>query len=345
MSREGAKSRARGKVLIIGGGIAGMSASLALSSLGHEVSLVERSPCLGGRASRLHLLFPDRRPSWPIVHQLVDRVEGDGGIGTFLSREVTSWEPREGKHAVELDDGQRIEADAVVLATGLECVPAALVPEFGHGLKKGVLTTMELEERLALGKDPADGELRAAVFVQCVGSRTERRGVPYCSALCCASSIKNALALKKGNPEAEVTVLYIDIRTAGVGQEALYREARRTGVRFIRGQPSLVMERDGRLVVCGENTLLRELYEIPADLVILATGVRQSASNLLMMDEVGIAQGVTGFPTADGSRTSVAGVFLAGSAKGPMDLPTAVQDAKGCALDVHAYLGRMAGQV
>jgi heterodisulfide reductase subunit A-like polyferredoxin len=226
----------------------------------------------------------------------------------------------------------------VVIATGLDPVPAALVPEYGHGLRRGVLTAPELEERIAAGRPLVPGDLRSAVFIQCVGSRTERRGVPYCSALCCANAIKNALAVKREDPSREVTVLYIDIRTAGPGQEALYREARKAGVRFIRGQPSLVTEKDGRLLVCGENTLLRELYELPADLVVLATGLRQSPSNLLMFDELEVAQGTAGFPTVFGSRSSSKGLFIAGSAKGPMDLPTAERDARACALDVHEYL-------
>jgi heterodisulfide reductase subunit A len=182
---------------------------------------------------------------------------------------------------------------------------------------------------------------RSAVFVQCVGSRTERRGVPYCSALCCANAVKNALALKRLDPAMEVTVLYIDLRTTGPGQENLYREARRSGVRFIRGQPSLVMEKGGHLVVCGENTLLRELYEIRADLVVLSTGLRQSPQNLLLLDDLGVRQGLAGFPRAE---SGIDGVFLCGSAKGPMDLPTAAADARSCALAVHSYLGEKKGK-
>lgn len=332
----------KGKVLVIGGGVAGMSVSQALSSLGHSVFIVERSGSLGGRAARSRLKFPDLRPCASMISPLIDQVTGDPGIEIALSREIVSWSREGGRHAVELDDGRRIEADAVIIATGLEGVPAALVPEYGHG-RKGVLTAQELEERLAAGTPLVEGDLRSAVFVQCVGSRTERRGVPYCSALCCANSIKNAIALKREDPSREVTVLYIDIRTTGPGQEALYREARREGVRFIRGQPSLVTEKGGRLLVCGENTLLRELYEIPADLVVLATGLRQSPSNLWMLDDLEVAQGTTGFPLLEGSRTSVEGIFLAGSAKGPMDLPSAERDARACALDVHEWLSGSKG--
>jgi heterodisulfide reductase subunit A-like polyferredoxin len=337
VSRTASEGR-QSKILVIGGGIAGMSASSALSSLGHSVSLIEREGTLGGRASRLNCLLPDLRPASEIVAPIVDRALGDGNIDVILSREVVSLGRDGARHFAELDDGRRIEADAIVIATGLEGVPAALVPEFGHGLRRNVLTAQELEERLAGYGPLVDGDLRSAVFIQCVGSRTERRGVPYCSALCCANSIKNALALKKKDAFMDVTVLYIDIRAAGAGQEALYRDARRNGVRFIRGQPSLVTEKNGRLLVCGENTLLRELYEIPADLVVLANGLRQSPSNLLMLDEMGIIQGVTGFPDADSSRTETEGIFLAGTAKGPMDVRTAVRDAKACAMDVHERL-------
>lgn len=340
MNIEDQGKAGREGVIVIGGGVAGMTAALALTSLGHEVSIVERSDSLGGRAARLGRIQPQMLSCYEIIAPLVFRVQGDNGIKVRLSREVVSYDRQEGVHSIELDDGQHIEAGAIIIATGLDAVPAALVPEYGHGLRDGVLTAPELEERLAAGQPLTGRVLRSAVFVQCAGSRTERRGVPYCSALCCANSIKNALLMKQEDPAREVTVLYIDIRTAGRGQEALYREARKSGVRFIRGQPAMVTERDGRLLVCGENTLLRELYEIPADLVVLATGLRQSPSNLLLLDQLEVAQGTTGFPEVYGSRTSMEGLFIAGSAKGPMDLPATERDARACALDVHEYLAK-----
>jgi heterodisulfide reductase subunit A-like polyferredoxin len=184
------------------------------------------------------------------------------------------------------------------------------------------------------------GKAYSVVFIQCVGSRTERRGVPYCSALCCANAVKNALALKRSDPSREVVILYIDLRTSGPGQEGMYREARRSGVRFVRGQPSMVLEKNGRLMVCGENTLLRELYEIPADLVVLSTGLRQPPRELLLRDDLGIAQGTSGFPAP---QTGTDGIYLCGSAKGPRDLPSALVDARACALDVHLYLEKKNG--
>ena len=314
-----------------------MAASAALAELGHPVSLIERDRTLGGVASRLCCLSPDLRPAAETVAPMVERVLRDPRVRTYLGAMLSSLGKDGHGFFFELADGELVEGEALIVATGLEEVPASPIPEYGHGLRDGVITSRELE-RYALHGSIADGAVRSMVFIQCVGSRTERRGVPYCSALCCANAVKNALTVKREDPRREVTVLYIDMRTAGVGQEALYREARKAGVRFIRGQPSLVLERDGRLVICGENTLIRELYEIPADLVVLSTGMRQSPSNLLLLDELGVAQGTWGFPAVQGSRTSTRGVFIAGSAKGPMDLPTVVVDARACALDVHHFL-------
>lgn len=322
------------RILVIGGGITGLVVARSLASLGHRVVVVEKAPGLGGRALGLNTIFPRSCGAEEVLGPLLKEVEGDGMIDVHLSCHLASWRNDGEDHWAELSDGSTFEVAALVMATGLESVPPTLVPEYGHGMKEGVLTAVELEERRAKGGPIIDGDLRSIVFIQCVGSRTERRGVPYCSSLCCVNSMKNALSLKEEDPEREVTILYIDVRAAGPDQEDLYRETRRKGVRFIRGQPSLVMKRDGRLVVCGENTLLRELYEIPADLVVLATGLMQSSVNLQLMKDMGVVLDAYGFPGNDGTDA----IFLAGSVKRPMDVRDTVRDAKATALDVHMYL-------
>ncbi len=313
-----------------------MSVSNALSLLGYRATIVEREPVLGGKVCSLHHPFPGPISAMDILVPLIDRVREDPRIRVNLSTTIESWRYNGSEGVAELSDGTTVRADALVLATGLEEVPPSLVPEYGHGTKKGVITSLELEERLSKGQSPIGREMHSVVFIQCVGSRTERRGVPHCSTYCCTSSVKNALLLKSEDPSREVTVLYIDIRTAGPEQEALYREARRRGVRFIRGQPSLVMEKEGKLLVCGENTLLRELYEIPADLVVLATGLRPCSTNSSMFDGLQIAAGTTGFPELYAPVRN--GVFLAGSVKWPMTIDEATRDAKAAALDVHENL-------
>lgn len=330
-----------GRVLVIGGGVSGLAASIALAKLWHPVELVERSQSLGGRTAELAATFPDLRPGREVVDGLLDVLSKTSGVSTHLGAELLSLIDENGSFRAELSDGATVEVVAIILATGLDIVPPSLIPEYGHGLKNGVVTSLGLQDRLANGELIGRKGLpaRRVVMVQCVGSRTERRGVPYCSAVCCANAVKDSLAVKKLDPSAEVTVLYIDLRTCGKGQEALYREARKQGVRFIRGQPALVMEKDGSLVVAGENTLLRELYELPADLVVLSCGLRQSPENLLLFDELGVKQSAIGFPrTADGCSTDREGVFLAGSVTGPMDIPTAMAHGRSCALLVHERL-------
>jgi heterodisulfide reductase subunit A-like polyferredoxin len=131
--------------------------------------------------------------------------------------------------------------------------------------------------------------------------------------------------LKQRDPKVGVYVLYIDIRTAGKGQEAMYKQARQLDVKFIRGQPALVAKqpRSERLLVCGENTLLRELYEIPADLVVLSVGLREDPSNLELFHNLGVEMDNEGLiKIGDMSNQAVAtsakGVFVAGSASAPM---------------------------
>jgi heterodisulfide reductase subunit A-like polyferredoxin len=193
---------------------------------------------------------------------------------------------------------------------------------------------------------PSDGtKVSTVVFIQCVGSRVEKRGVPYCSAVCCANSIESAIKLKERDPTVTVYVLYIDIRTAGKGKEAMYKRARQLDVKFIRGQPALVgdMPHSHRLLVCGENTLLRELYEIPADLVVLALGLREDPENLELFRSLGVVldrEGLikTGAAPEQAVQTSARGVFVAGSASAPMCAEEAASMGTQAAHAAFAYL-------
>ncbi len=194
---------------------------------------------------------------------------------------------------------------------------------------------------------PSDGDRVGAVaFVQCVGSRVEKRGVPYCSAVCCMNAIKNAIAVKDMDHSVQAYVLYIDIRTHGKGYEALYKRARERGVRFIRGQPSMVVKKPGteRLLVVGENTLLKELYEIPVDLVVLSVGLRQRQENLELFQMLGVAtdeDGLLGGKVEMRSAvTSVPGVFVAGCVEAPKDARESIAQGEAAAVLASAYLSR-----
>jgi heterodisulfide reductase subunit A-like polyferredoxin len=327
--------------MVIGAGEAGRAAASALLDLGIHVVLLERSQFLGSD--------PNPKNGEMLV------LSGSNAVGAERSDvfhiEVESTQVGCRQRSVH-------GVDAVILATGLVPVDAGLIPEFGLGRLDNVVSSPQLESLLASSEEirrPSDGRLiSTVVFVQCVGSRVEKRGVPYCSAVCCASAIKCAIMLKQRDPKVGVYVLYIDIRTAGKGQEAMYKQARQLDVKFIRGQPALVAKqpRSERLLVCGENTLLRELYEIPADLVVLSVGLREDPSNLELFHNLGVEMDNEGLiKIGDMSNQAVAtsakGVFVAGSASAPMGTDEARAMGTQAAHAASAYLrslGRMKHQ-
>ncbi len=341
-----------GKVAVVGGGIAGLQVSLDLARLGHEVTILEKNDRLGGRLARLHCIYPTMLSSQDLLSSRLNDILSNAAIEVRTKTEVTTITgcPQDFELNASSEGGEiKFKSDAIVLATGLETIDPKIIPEFGHDRYQDVLTSLELEEMLRSDspthgelKRPSDGEVpRIIVFVQCVGSRAEKRGVPYCSVTCCAGSIKNAIRIKERLSEAEVFILYIDIRTAGKGLEDLYKQARRKGIRFIRGQPSMVLEKNGKLMVMGENTLIRELYEIPADLVVLAVGVKPLASTMKLMRQTGIEMTSEDLPR-EGPLSSVLssqeGIFLAGTVESPKDVRETIMHADACAQKVDEYL-------
>jgi heterodisulfide reductase subunit A-like polyferredoxin len=321
------------KVMVIGAGVAGGATASALLDLGVEVVLVERSHSSG----------------------TVDPNQKEGKLLALNDSIVVGVERSDAFHieveSTQIGCRQRSvhDVDAVILATGLVPVDAGLIPELGLGRLGNVISSSQLEELLVSSeaiRRPSDGgPISTVVFVQCVGSRVEKRGVPYCSAICCASAIRSAIMLKQRDPEVGVYVLYIDIRTAGKGEEAMYKQARQLDVKFIRGQPALVAKqpRSERLLVCGENTLLRELYEIEADLVVLAVGLREDPSNLELFHGLGVELDQEGLikigDSSDGAvSTSAKGVFVAGSASAPMGIDEARAMGTRAAHTASAYL-------
>ena len=301
------------KVMVIGAGIAGRTAAKALVDLGSQVILVERSnPSSRGEPG-----------------------QNNENVLVLIGSEVVGAE-RDGAFRMEVESVQGgcrqraiYEVDAVILATGLVPIDGGLIPEFGLGRHRNVVSQQQLDVMLTAACEltrPSDGgPLSTVVFIQCVGSRVEKRGVPYCSAVCCAGAIECAIRLKQRDPKIGVYILYIDIRMAGKGQETMYKKARQLDVKFIRGQPALVAKKPQteQLLVCGENTLLKELYEIPTDLVVLGLGLREDPENLELFHSLGVELDREGLIKVSdvphrAVMTSANGVFVAGSASAPM---------------------------
>lgn len=245
------------------------------------------------------------------------------------------------------------EVGAIVVATGYELMHAGHASEYGYGRYRDVLDGLEFE-RLLSASGPTLGEVRRpsdgtvpknVVFIQCVGSRDPRNGVPYCSRVCCMYTAKQALLYRHKVPDGNAYVFYMDIRAAGKGyEEFVQRAMEEEQVLYIRGRVSRVRQEDGRLRVFGVDTLSGQQVEVRADLVVLATAmVPPKNADLARVlraptDAHGFFQEV--HPKLRPAETVTAGVFLAGTAQAPRDIPDAVTQASAAASKALELLSR-----
>lgn len=242
----------------------------------------------------------------------------------------------------QADSVEEIQVGAIIVATGFEPFDPRLKPELGYGRYPEVITSLELE-RLLSASGPTGGrvlvqgrEPRRVVFVHCVGSRDVQLGNPWCSRVCCMYTAKHAFTLKERIPDAQVTVLYMDVRAFGKGFEEFYDRVREHGVVYRRGNPAEVYRRGDELVVLFEDTLLGEPVELPADLVVLAVGLRPPRELEELARRLKLPRSADGFlaeahPKLRPVDTVVEGVYLAGCCQGPKDIPDTVAQAKAAA--------------
>jgi len=260
--------------------------------------------------------------------------------------------------AIDFDQKEEIfsfDVGAIIVAVGHDTYDPTPLREYGYGVYKNVVTSMEFERMLSAfgpteGKlvRPSDGkEFRRVAFIQCVGSRDTRTGQTYCSNVCCINSMKQAIQIKEKHPESEVYIFYNDIRAFGRSFEELYRKTRELWVTFVRGIPSEVAEdpETKNLIVYVADTALGKMMEIEVDLVVLSIGIvpRKDLEKLTNILRVPI--GSDGFlleahPKLRPVDTPTAGVFLAGTCQGPKDVHTSVSQAKAAASSVAALLSK-----
>lgn len=238
-----------------------------------------------------------------------------------------------------------VEAGAVLIATGCEPAPGNLVRHLGHG-EAGVVTQVELAGRLDVWEEragSAGAPARHLLMVQCAGSR-DRRGLPYCSRLCCMIALKHAIRLRRLFPAMRVTICFQELRTPGARDEEWYSTARREGVEFIRGSPAAV-ERDaaGGLVVELEDVATTRLRRLRPDLVVLSTGLVPAADGMSLARILGAPVDGAGFvlPLDAKNRpveTRAEGVFACGSATGPKTISESITEAAAAAARIHGFL-------
>ena len=284
-------------ILVVGGGVAGMSAALEAAKAGRKATLVEKEAALGGWSAKWKLSSPTKPPYNELeptgVPELIAAVESHGNITVLKNAEIVGISGMPGllDAKIKSNGGEsELRFGSIVQATGWNPYdPEKLDARYGFAAGDDVVTNVKFEEIAKAGKivRPSDGAEPAAVaFIQCAGSRDPNH-LPYCSAVCCRASLKQALYVKAQNEEAAVYVVYRDTRTPGQDEE-LYRMAQRAGVVFIRTEngPESITGGGGKYKVVANDLLLGDTVELEdLDMVVLATGMRANAAKWLVSDK------------------------------------------------------------
>jgi len=269
-------------ILVVGGGLAGLTAALEGAKAGHKTVLVEKSPTLGGWMNSLFKQAPRKapytEPEAVDIADLIKEVEANPDIKVYVGAEIKEIAGAPGMFDVSISQNDTILTErigSVILATGAVPYDANKLEHLGYGKYENVITGLQMEELATKGKivRPDGKEVQSIAFIQCAGSRDPKH-LPYCSSVCCVESLKQATYLKEQNPEAAVYVFHKDIRTPGQ-YERLYQKVQKDGGIFVRGEITGIKED-------GEKNLIIEATDVltgsgisteGVDLVVLATGM------------------------------------------------------------------------
>jgi heterodisulfide reductase subunit A-like polyferredoxin len=330
--------------LVVGGGVAGMTAALSLADQGFPTALVEREPELGGNVRFIHYML-DGRDTQPFLAGIEERVRNHKNIQLFTGSGIESINGFVGNFVATIKSADgvetRVEAGAVVVATG---AAEAKHDEYGLNASDRVMTQRELEQNLAAGEIPCGAERIA--MVHCVGSRDDEH--PYCSRTCCTETVKNALKVKELNPEAEVVCLYRDLRTYGLAED-YYRKAREAGVLFVRFDPDrkpVVKPNGDGLTVTFYDFILGDEVEMDVDLLALAEGAWPDVGgNKRLAEMLKVPLTADGFFLEAHMKLrpvdfATEGVYLCGLAHGPKTIEESISQAQAAAARAATILAR-----
>lgn len=319
--------------LVVGGGVAGMTAAVAVADHGYEVCLVEKEEELGGMCMRLYSTLEGGDPR-KHMEDLITQVEKHPNITVFKDSRVVLSQGTAGRFRTAMYTPRgalRFEHGVTILASGGR---ESKVYDYGFKVHKSVMTQLRLEEALATGTLDVS-ELQRVVMIQCWRSRDEERN--YCSRVCCSQALKNILALKARNPGLEIVVFYRDMMAYGF-KEAFYTQARRAGALFVRYEPERkpkVGFDGGKPVVTGLDPVLGREVQVRADLLVLSSGVEPAETDELV-EIFGVETNRDGFFQEAESKWRPVdflkqGIYLCGLAHSPMDMAEAIASAQAAA--------------
>lgn len=335
----------KGKVLIVGGGPAGLEAAYNLAQNNYKVSLFEKDPEFGGNIKKWVKLFPDFRDANEVTKTFTEKVKNQN-IELNNNVNISELYSKDGKWFAKNGSSKIYEGDAVLLATGFETFDPSRKEELGYGIYDNVITSVEFEQMYKTGKIlTKQGKVpKRIAFLNCVGSRDEKVGNHYCSRVCCINAVKQAIEFKELVPDAEAYCFYMDMRMAGQFYEELYRKSQEQfGVTYIRGRISEASGTiDNRIQIKSEDTLTGLPLKMTVDILVLMVGIESSDSTTSLAKQNGI-NGEYGFAKSLGlhgsdNLTKQTGLFLAGSCKRPLTLPETIADGRAAALQITEFL-------
>ncbi len=329
------------KGLVIGGGLAGITAATALANQGFEVFIVEKERELGGNLRNLHYTL-DGEAIKPFLENMKQKVESEKKIRVFKGYELKSLSGFKGNFKSTFENESstiELEHGIIIVATGGEVFKP---DEYQYGNNNRVVIQQELEEMIASGTLPQN--LERVVMIQCVGSRNIER--PYCSRICCGEAVKNALKLKELNNALEIFVFYRDMRTYGFN-ENYYLQARKKGIQFIRYKPG----KHPKLTTRGESlslTFFEPILEMElvmsSDLLVLSTPVipkgNPETAKLLKVPMTKDGFFMEAHMKLSPLDFAMEGIFLCGMAHYPKNIPETISQANGAALRAATVLSK-----
>ncbi len=323
------------QALVIGGGVAGMTAALNLADQGFFTYLVEKDNELGGQARKSIFFTPEGFDAQAYVNELIEKVQNHEKIKVFTNAQVLDYSGHVGNFTSNIlvnGNKESIKYGVAIIATGaVEYQPT----EYLYGKNNRVITQLQFHKALA-NDDESIKNLKDVVMIQCVGSRDEER--TYCSRVCCTAAVVNSLKLKELNPDVNVTILYRDIRTFGT-KELYYKKAREAGVRFIRYEPEAKPEvrasGTGLEITVFDQSIKRNV-KLRADQLVLSAAIVPSPSTREIAQVFKLNEDADGFFMEAHVKLrpidfANAGFFLCGLGHGPKFLDEAIAHAKGAA--------------
>jgi len=333
-------------VLIVGGGPAGLAAAHSLGSVGKECVIVEKEDRLGGAPilSGYAKLVPTGEWAKDAIGGMVERVEKESNVKVVTGATVTKFDGAPGNFTAELSNGDAIEAESAILCSGFTHFDSVNKPEWGFGTHEDVVTTTQVEQMISSGQGvrcPSDGRKpqRVAILL-CVGSRDRQIGREWCSKICCTVSANMAMEIREELPDCHVYIYYMDIRTFGLYETKYYWKSQEEfKVKYIKARIAEVTSDGEKLIVKGEDTLVKRPITIPFDMVVHAIGMDPNVDNPDLADVFGVELEENGYIDVANrygsmAATSKPGVYVAGAATGPETIDDSIAQGHAAAMAV-----------